>query len=394
MAVGGVDSSAVFSAGIVSSAQMDAMQQRALVNGMDLMSNNDYEKAIRAFQRAVGYSPNSANAVKAYQFMAQAYSNLNDSQGTIKSYQQALKIDPTNSDVYGALGNVYYFNQNYTDALKQYQAAVQYNPNAANRYSLGQGYLATGDYNKAQEQFNLVDQLSPGKPQGQYGLGLTYEKQGDYRSAINAFQNAIALQGNYYEAYSELGVVQANSGNMAQAKSIADFLSSKNTSLSVQLSQYIASKTPAKITAAGSENFATVFGPNTPVYFLDGHLASPDSSHTFSMRFFFSKPMDSTSVQNAMNWTISRETSGGVGTAYNFGQPVSATDATLAPHPISVYYDESTQSATVFFNVNQNADASATIDPGHILFTFNGKDSDGLTVDSKANQYSGFTGIA
>jgi hypothetical protein len=48
----------------------------------------------------------------------------------------------------------------------------------------------------------------------------------------------------------------------------------------------------------------------------------------------------------------------------------------------------------VLFSVSQNSTADGTIDPSHIKFSFNGKDATGMTMDPKANEYTGFSGFA
>ena len=45
------------------------------------------------------------------------------------------------------------------------------------------------------------------------------------------------------------------------------------------------------------------------------------------------------------------------------------------------------------FRINQNSDASATLDPSHIMFQFSGKDASGNSMDHSADQYSGVSKI-
>jgi Tfp pilus assembly protein PilF len=395
MALSSVDPSSLFSATVTTSAQLDGLQQRSLGRALDLYTSGNYEQAIKEFTRSIGYSPQSDNAIKAFQFIAQSYSNLNDSAGAIKAYTQALKVDPSNADLHVALANIYYYNNNYNDAINQYEAAVKSNPSDSNRYSLGQGYLAAGRLDDAELQFNKVKGLNKNNPAGDYGIGLVYEKKGQYDTAIRYFKNALSIKSNYTEAYSEMGYALADSGRMSEAQQVQSDLALTGSSLASQLQQYIDSKSPPKILYAGSTNFNTqVLGPGTSVAFLSNYQITPNSSQTFSMQFFFSKPMDSASVQNIINWNISRSPNTGPGSGYNYGMPLATTEVNLMPHPLSVYYDDSSQSATVFFSISQNADGTATIDPRHIQFSFSGKDSDGLKADTTADQYAGFSGIA
>jgi hypothetical protein len=102
--------------------------------------------------------------------------------------------------------------------------------------------------------------------------------------------------------------------------------------------------------------------------------------------------MQRESVENVANWQITRTTGYGPGQAYNFGLPIPSTEITLSPVPKSVYYDEDKLTATVFFNVRQNASANGTIDPMHIEFKFSGKDIFGYEMDPDHDQFTGFSG--
>ena len=67
---------------------------------------------------------------------------------------------------------------------------------------------------------------------------------------------------------------------------------------------------------------------------------------------------------------------------------------TLDYYPDYVLYDEDTCTATVGFTVRQNDTADGTIDPSHIVFTFDGEDVYGVTISEDADEYSGFSGTA
>jgi hypothetical protein len=126
---------------------------------------------------------------------------------------------------------------------------------------------------------------------------------------------------------------------------------------------------------------------------LDAYLANADATRTFSMTFQFDKKMDRQSVENILNWEISR--ADGIGAQhYNYGLPTASTEVSLPPFPQSVYYDEKNLTATMRFSIRQNATADATIDPSHIEFTFKGTDEYGLKMDPDADQFTGFSGAA
>jgi tetratricopeptide (TPR) repeat protein len=384
------------------SSQMQTMSLRALNKGLTQFTAGRYDQAIATFNQAIRFAPTADSALSAYDYMARSYLTQGNTQAAIDAYTKALKVAPSRDDLHVQLGNIYTTTGDTDKALAQYQLAVKYNASAANLYSLGQGYLGTGQTDQAMVQFQQVKQLQPHQPYGDFGIGQTYAKEKNYQDAINAFQTAISKQTNYLNAYSELGYAYADSGQISQANDVVstlNTLSPGDATLANSLNQYIYEKSKPKIVQANASNvytpFLPVLGPGTPVNAMNFYtLSQANATQTVSMVFQFSKPMDQASVENVFNWNISRATGSGRGDGYDYNMTPPATDVTLQPTPLGVYYDPTTQSATVLFNITQNATADGTIDPSHINFSFSGKDVTGLSMDPSANMYSGFTGVA
>ena len=374
-------------------AQLESLASNALNHGLSLFTDGNYEGAIKEFQRAIALAPNSDIVPDAYNSMGQAHTQNGDNENAIKAYQQAIQRDPTRSDIRVTLGNVHYFQGNYTEAVKQYEAAVRIDAGAANRFSLGQGYMANGNYTEAEIQFARVRDMAPNEPSGHYGLGQLYAKQGRYDKAIEEFQGAIDIQWNFWDAYVEQGYAYMDAGQTDEAVKLANRLAGQDEASSATLATYITqSSAPAMSTALSGGSFVSTLGPGTPVSFLG--LDTADATQTLSMVFQFSKSMDPSSVEDITNWNISRTVNTGLGDGYNYGLSVPDTEVTLARYPVSVYYNPNDRTATVFFTITQNATLDATIDPSHIQFSFSGKDSLGVSMDRSADQYSGFSGFA
>ena len=391
----------LFTAPLDNSAQKENFAKRSLSTALDQFTNKEYDSAITSFKRAISSAPTSDTALNAYDYMARAYLNKGDTQSAIDSYTKALKIAPNRDDLHIQLGNVYTTAGRFDEARDQYVLAVKYNPTAANRYSLGQGYLGAGQYNDAIEQFQRVQQLDSKSPYGYQGLGQTYAKQGNYDAAVEAFQNAISVKNDYLDAYSELGYAYTDSGQLDQANDIVatlNTLSPTNTTLADNLSQYIYEKTQPKMTATYVSDLYTPFlstlGPKTSLTALSSYLSNAGDEHTFAMVFQFNKSMDQTSVENVFNWTISRASGTGRADGYNYDMTPPSTDVSLLATPEAVFYDRDAQTATVLFKIRQNSTADGTLDPSHINFSFNGKDVIGVTMDKSADVYSGFSGFA
>ncbi len=390
--------SALFDGAANKSARLGNLALRELDKGLEQFTAENHELAIISFNRAIRLAPGTDTAANAYDFRARALLSQGDTQGAIESYRQALTIAPDRDDLHAQLGNIFTTEQRFDDAVEQYELAVTSNPNAANRYSLGQGYLATGRLDEARAQFELVRQLSPNDPFGNFGLGQAYAKDARHDFAIEAFRAAIAIQPDYWDAHAELGYALTDSGAISQAEDVAAELLVNDEALSATLSQYIFEKTQPKMLATYVDPiyafFPSVLGPGTQVSGLNAYLATADAQMTFSMVFQFSKQMDPASVENVFNWSIARATGSGRGDGYNLDMTLKDTEATLPANPMAVYYNQQALTATVLFKVSQNAGANATIDPSHINFSFSGKDVLGLSMDKSADMYSGFSSFA
>ena len=392
-----INANALFSAtgGQESQSYLTTFAQTALSNGTTLYQKGDYEAAAKAFQRAISLNPSQDNVVQAYNLMATAYIQENKADQAIKAYLSSLKADPTNDATYISLGNIYYGQGNYANAVKQYEAAVKISPtSSADIYSLGQGYLAAGRYKDAETQFQNVIKLAPDQYSGYYGLGQTYSKEGKSQDAVKLFQKVVSMNPSFYNAYVDLGSAYADLGEIDQANQQLNVLNQQTSTstMASTLSAYITKVTKPKIIAAYSTGgFAPGLGPGTSVSHLNPNLATPNSSQTFNMTFVFSKPMDPQSVQNPMNWSITKAPPGSSGGAYNWGVTTPSTDIPLSPIPTNVSYDSETSMAIVSFRITQDATADGTLDPSHIQFAFSGKDVDGNKMDTTANKYSGIS---
>lgn len=392
-----VDSTSLFVSAADQNAQMESFAQRGLNQALQLFTEKRYAEAIPVFKRAIGMSPRSNTALNAYDYLAKSYLSLEDkdTRAAIATYQQSLRLAPDRAATHMALGNIHFEAGNFADAQAAYAQAVKLDGSAGNRYALGQALLELGRYDEAERQFRKVDELSPRKPDGDFGLGLTYARQGRAEEAVSAFRRAIDTQEDFWFSYEELGFVLADQGEFEQARALVDTLAPQAPELAATLSRYITQQTPPELASVYSTStFLYTLGPRTQVAALGDYLTEAGNQRTFSMVFQFSKSMDAQSVENVLNWSISRSLDTGRADGYNFNLPVPATEVSLPANPSSVEYDTETGSATVYFSVRQNDTANGTLDPYHIKFKFQGVDADGRAMNRQADEFTGFIGIA
>lgn len=395
MDITSANASSLFSTRANQQAQLENLAKRQLSSALELFTEKKYDEAITTFKRAIALAPLSTTATNAYDYMARSYLMKKDVRSAINAYQESLRANPTDANAHVQLGNIHVTQGDLEKAKASYLEAVRLDPSSPNRYSLGQAYLELGDYRNAEAQFKRVKELEPGKPNGDYGLGLIYAKQGKTQEAIGAFERAIAKQKDFWFAHVELGYALTEIGERDRAAEIVSGMRGKADDLADTLDAHIYEKTPAQMLAVfATSTFARFSGPKTSVASLDSYLTVPGGQQTFSMIFAFNKAMDQQSIENVLNWNISRATDLGRGSAYNYGMPVPATEVSLDRYPVSVSYNAEDRTATVLFRVTQNAAGDGTLDPSHIKFSFSGSDVFGLKISDKADEYSGVRGFA
>ncbi|MCP4746394.1 MAG: tetratricopeptide repeat protein [Desulfobacteraceae bacterium] len=373
--------------------QAETLATQALSNGIDKYMDEDYEAAAVEFKRSLGLSPYSQYAVDATKHLAQTYLKLDETEKAIDAYKQTLKLLPQRDDLHLALGNLFMAEDRSGEAVESYEQAVRIYDDPVNRYALGQGYLSTGRYNDAENQFNKIISRSPDSYSGYFGLGQTLSAQKKYTAAIEAFENALSRNRDFNDAYVEMGYVYANAGKMEKAEDILTTLEHKDPDLASLLKAYIQKTTKPQITTAWATGTFHFYLPaKTQISDMSSYLSEPNASHSLTMEFQFNKEMNRETVEDPFNWTIKRASGLGPAENYNYGLGIEDTEVQLSLYPSDVYYDSDKLTATVRFSINQNAEANATIDPVHIVFSFNGQDADGNPMDPKFDQYMGFSG--
>ena len=379
-----------------SQAQMDSLANNVLLKGIDFYQNGNYDRAINAFQRSSRLSPFSDNSAKAYNYIAQSYQKLENTEEAIRTYKEAIRIYPVRDEFRLALGDIYMKEGKAVEAIKEYEAAVKLNPNSIqNRYALGIIYLSTGQLTAAREQFQAVTHQSPNSATGYYGLAKVARASGDYEDAISQLTKAIGQDRSFENSYLELGYTYSDMGDMQRATEQLQILASKGSASATKLEAYISQLTkPKVIFALGEDGFNTGLRRGTSLAAMDSDLLAPNSSKLYSLNFVFSKEMDISSIRDRYNWGITRASLAQNGSVYNDGLAIPKTEVNIHSIPSSVTYNNETNTASVHFRISQNAAGNATIDPAHIVFKFYGKDTYGKAMDTSADEFSGFSRVA
>ena len=108
---------------------------------------------------------------------------------SIRNYQDALKINPSDEVILLKLGNIYKIKNDNKNAISFYKKSIVVNPNYADGwFNLGLGYASDNSNGRAKECFHHVITLNPNYSYAYYALGVAYEQDGNKKEALNNYK--------------------------------------------------------------------------------------------------------------------------------------------------------------------------------------------------------------
>jgi tetratricopeptide (TPR) repeat protein len=197
-----------------------ALQPKAfqlyVAKGEFCIAQKDWNCAERSYQQVLALNPYYVNG---YLALAHIYAATNRPQGMIQEYEAARQKFPEYlptyillAQVYEYVGNVDHAGQTYQDALKVDPNSYQATSNLARLYADHGGSLS--------EALELAQKAKSEQPEDagvNDALGWVYYKQGLFRSAVPAFEAAVAKNPQVAKFQLHLGLAYLAVGQPTQA---------------------------------------------------------------------------------------------------------------------------------------------------------------------------------
>ena len=134
---------------------------------------------------------------------------LNDFQGAIQDYNNAIVLDSKYALTYLSRGVANLKLENYHDAIKDFNKAIELNLKEASVYfgrAKAKRYLQ--DYNGALSDFNKAIEINPNDENMYYFRGLTKSYLKEYQEAIKDYNKAIEINPKFDVAYFLRGIAK------------------------------------------------------------------------------------------------------------------------------------------------------------------------------------------
>lgn len=151
-------------------------------------------------------------------WLAHLYGFQNKPEQAEKELQSILNHSPDNPSALGQLSQLYLDEGRPQDAIALLKNAVASSGDAELYDLLGNAYVKTHDYPRAQEAFEQAVSLDPDEPSHRHGLAQAYLSNGKYQEALQQFQQLTKMEPDSAENYLRISQIYRHMNQLDKAE--------------------------------------------------------------------------------------------------------------------------------------------------------------------------------
>jgi Flp pilus assembly protein TadD/ADP-heptose:LPS heptosyltransferase len=183
--------------------------------GLVLEALGEYEQAATAYQKAILFKPDYAEA---YHNMAILLLSQGRYAAAVEKCRQAVSLRPDYAEAYNTMAFSLEQQQRYDEAIENYERAVRLKPDYAEAYNhLGVVLNEQGRSAEAIESYRRALQADPEYAEVYSNLGIVLKDREQFAEAIRNFERALRLDPDFTEAHYNLANSLRDQGRCAEA---------------------------------------------------------------------------------------------------------------------------------------------------------------------------------
>jgi len=137
----------------------------------------------------------------------------------IEMYQKLVENYPRDERAHNLLGNAYFAQQDWTNALEEYNKAIQIDSSFSQPYNqMGYAYRFMGDYPEAEKAFKKYVELIPNDPNPYDSYAELLMKMGKFDASIESYRKALAVDSHFVASYLGIATNLNLKGNHQDAR--------------------------------------------------------------------------------------------------------------------------------------------------------------------------------
>ena len=195
-----------------------------LLEGYARLKTNQTFKAIGVFQEIIKLYPQNTDAKFYLGVIYYQKHQDGDAEKLFNSILEEIQCDRT----YNYLGLLKLDQNKIADAINYFQFAIKIEPNNAfYHYNLGTAYSLNGWLMEAEDSFKKAVSLEQNNIIYNYSLAYLYYEKQDLQRAQETIDNILSIDPNYVDAIILKSLINAQKGNILDAKNALQNLSDK-----------------------------------------------------------------------------------------------------------------------------------------------------------------------
>lgn len=201
--------------------KLTLLSNSMLEQGAQAFNNEDFELALKSFEQILEInqllahnsgSPATIDTAIIYNAGMMAF-KTEDFDKAVEYFEETANLGYNGANSCLWLSRVYEQKKDTASALLALKNGFEKYPNDTEVLSnLIQMYLDLDKQNEAKELLELAIEKEPENARYYVAMGSLYDKNGDYKNAINYYQKAIGIDSELFLAHFNLGVIYYNQG--------------------------------------------------------------------------------------------------------------------------------------------------------------------------------------
>ncbi len=203
--------------------------------------SGNIEEALKSLDKSITIDPKNAEA---HYFYATLLSD--NKTEAMKHYEDAIKADPNFVKAYIPLGDIYYSEGRYDDAINAYKKAISIDKsNEKHFFELGMKSLNTKDeenrtknLDNARMNFEKHLMLYPKDLLANFNLGFIYENLGEKNKAIEYYQRSYDIEPSRYDILLSIARLSKDQGKLNESLDMLNEIIDNVTEQDIKISAY------------------------------------------------------------------------------------------------------------------------------------------------------------
>ncbi|ADG72742.1 tetratricopeptide repeat protein [Brachyspira murdochii] len=200
--------------------------RKNLSNAYRYYNAKNYKKAAELFEYEIENSP--ILKIEYFENLANSYMNLRDYTNMLKTARSGIIVNRFSPKLHFQKGYALYKLGDTNKAIEAIRYSISLDPNDAymNNF-LGLLYLYVEDYKQAESSFLKATVYSPNNVVYMVNLAATYERDRNFSSALNVYEEAYKVNPNY----------RGLGDSIVRVKGIINRISGKNTETDTEVNE-------------------------------------------------------------------------------------------------------------------------------------------------------------